>query len=232
MEFYLICRQDLFLYTDSFNSQRDGILQRLNMDLTSFSTRFNSQRDGILPYPLLAKMQGIEFQFPTGWNSTKLPLATDTRKRIQVSIPNGMKFYSYSFYPLLPKTPVSIPNGMKFYNGFTWKTWFCAFRFQFPMGWNSTKPLNHTRRQHYVSIPNGMEFYAESDGSEYPDIVCFNSQWDGFYLDTQNTLMPRTRFQFPMGWNSTFLFVLGIFLAISFQFPMGWNSTCFTKRCI
>ena len=118
------------------------------------------------------------------------------------------------------------------------------------MGWNSTKPLNHTRRQHYVSIPNGMEFYAESDGSECPDIVCFNSQWDGILPEhaledirelelfqfpmgwnsttSQKALKtPRVEFQFPMGWNSTELILRKHTLESEFQFPMGWNSTHF-----
>ena len=64
--------------------------------LTSFITQpcFNSQRDGILlDTQAQADTRQEAFQFPTGWNSTE-------RKRIQiervreVSIPNGMEFYS------------------------------------------------------------------------------------------------------------------------------------------
>ena len=53
---------------------------------------FNSQRDGILRF--WVNDLGIfisEFQFPTGWNSTKIRLTENITKG--VSIPNGMEFY-------------------------------------------------------------------------------------------------------------------------------------------
>ena len=54
-----------------------------------------------------------QFQFPTGWNSTKATKALYIRKT-EVSIPNGMEFY-IKFKYLWSKWSVSIPNGMEFY---------------------------------------------------------------------------------------------------------------------
>ena len=53
------------------------------------------------------------FQFPTGWNSTLLVI--DTRRKIPVSIPNGMEFYAERRLRYLTLA-----------------------KFQFPTGWNST----------------------------------------------------------------------------------------------
>ena len=55
-------------------------------------TSFNSQRDGILLVAILSGGAVLRFQFPTGWNSTKL---TQSKffKNPSVSIPNGMEFY-------------------------------------------------------------------------------------------------------------------------------------------
>ena len=76
---------------------------------------------------------------------------------------------------------VSIPNGMKFYfKSSTLKLYFLAF--QFPMGWNSTRPVHPAKN------------ITKS----------FNSQWDEIlqYLK-QYAISVFVKFQFPMGWNST-----------------------------
>ena len=54
-----------------FNSQRDGILRVSDYIYLDGSRGFNSQRDGILPEIKLFYTAGQEFQFPTGWNSTR-----------------------------------------------------------------------------------------------------------------------------------------------------------------
>ena len=139
------------------------------------------------------------FQFPTGWNSTLLVI--DTRKRIQVSIPNGMEFYKYIF-----------------------KTLDDLREFQFPTGWNSTKKRFFLLVHIYVSIPNGMEFYKSRlrsafyllrvsipNGMEFyssqqlpPDLLSgFNSQRDGILPNFSSTYYAEVAFQFPTGWNST-----------------------------
>ena len=142
-----------------------------------------------------------------------------------------MEFYLPSYAPSVATAKVSIPNGMEFYAGLaTWSRkrtiefqfptgWnstsraraciaFC-WRFQFPTGWNSTlyyfleivfaiAGFNSQRdgillsridifwRSRIVSIPNGMEFYRGK-----------RKLWD-----------QRKRFQFPTGWNSTWLAAL------------------------
>ena len=97
----------------SFNSQRDGILQKkeralclltkvsipngmefyaLRYDTAHPKIGFNSQRDGIL--------QKRRFS----------PHHTDI-----VSIPNGMEFYNGKPQSIITPKTVSIPNGMEFY---------------------------------------------------------------------------------------------------------------------
>ena len=61
-------------YSSCFNSQRDGILP---LFLAKFQIQiggFNSQRDGILLFYFSSIVEKIEFQFPTGWNSTYIAL--------------------------------------------------------------------------------------------------------------------------------------------------------------
>ena len=119
-----------------------------------------------------------EFQFPTGWNSTK-----NTSKTANIDI-------------------VSIPNGMEFYQ----KVIFLLERML--KGFNSQRDgiLQRYRRRAranlFVSIPNGMEFYYApllKDGSP----ACFNSQRDGILPNFSSTYYAEVAFQFPTGWNST-----------------------------
>jgi len=74
---------------------------------------FNSQRDGILHFIFLFAIQYIMFQFPTGWNSTetsagqKNAIARFNSQRDGILPQHHLKFkQSYG---------VSIPNGMEFY---------------------------------------------------------------------------------------------------------------------
>ena len=59
-------------------------------------------------------LDSLEFQFPTGWNSTK-PEHQRSRKLCEVSIPNGMEFYQFTRIKRVDRYNVSIPNGMEFY---------------------------------------------------------------------------------------------------------------------
>ena len=93
MEFYLSEVEKEFYLSDSFNSQRDGILPRAIPAAEALIARFNSQRDGILPY--------IKIFI---W-SLKI-----------VSIPNGMEFYPHDLRDECFLVGVSIPNGMEFYS--------------------------------------------------------------------------------------------------------------------
>ena len=92
MEFYANYSSGILAATEGFNSQRDGILRPLfalsllheavsipngmefyspSRTITSSGERFNSQRDGILlNAQARTAARYLEFQFPTGWNST------------------------------------------------------------------------------------------------------------------------------------------------------------------
>ena len=77
---------------DSFNSQRDGIL-RFKRRFHSFGYEFVSIPNGMEFYSLsLDACNSLQFQFPTGWNSTFL-LFLYKLSVFYVSIPNGMEFY-------------------------------------------------------------------------------------------------------------------------------------------
>ena len=135
MEFYILLR---FVSTQRrcFNSQRDGILQMRYRNARALIRSFNSQRDGILPRSRNNSTSFIQFQFPTGWNSTMLP-----RKhyvpRHRVSIPNGMEFYRISACILLDNSSFQFPTG---WNSTKPDDLGCVEieLFQFPTGWNST----------------------------------------------------------------------------------------------
>ncbi len=75
---------------------------------------FNSQRDGILRCSLNTRLVSTMFQFPTGWNSTKILIEKFLLEF--VSIPNGMEFYDMQYCIAVAKS-----------------------LFQFPTGWNSTE---------------------------------------------------------------------------------------------
>ena len=70
---------------------------------------------------------------------------------------------------------------MEFYDDFT-QIDLDSLEFQFPTGWNSTKPEHQrSRKLCEVSIPNGMEFYAARERLRR-DLESFNSQRDGILL--------------------------------------------------
>ena len=71
MEFYIVLPFLNLALLLGFNSQRDGILHKFNRHVGSDRNCFNSQRDGILRI------------IPTEHFATQ-----------EVSIPNGMEFYS------------------------------------------------------------------------------------------------------------------------------------------
>ena len=60
----------------------------------------------------------------------------------------------------LIKDYVSIPNGMEFYSS-TYYAEVANRTFQFPTGWNSTSIETIGLSVTVVSIPNGMEFYLK-----------------------------------------------------------------------
>ena len=250
----------------SFNSQRDGIL--LGWDLMAQFGRicFNSQRDGILPrsfyfacfkFTLVSIPNGMEFylarrpylclpcqfQFPTGWNSTR---SCNTHSLCKgVSIPNGMEFYALS----------GISS-------------FCIVCFNSQRDGILLRNCKRHRKKWCVSIPNGMEFYrtpgnkrhkaqqrfkSQLDGillfldiqrlcnncfnSQRDGILpskkrcktarrkCFNSQRDGILRQSFDFTSYRQKFQFPTGWNSTLAGFVLRKVVFRFQFPTGWNST-------
>ena len=62
-------------------------------DIATACGGFNSQRDGILLGKVCGKIHyEVQFQFPTGWNSTLAGFVLRAAKI--VSIPNGMEFYA------------------------------------------------------------------------------------------------------------------------------------------
>ena len=163
---------------DSFNSQRDGILQFVDLRRSWNSLRFNSQRDGILHY------QSI-------W-SLKLYV---------VSIPNGMEFYYMEVYHYARVHKFQFPTGWNSTSKAVNPSHILMF--QFPTGWNSTKRAYQSQQRNTVSIPNGMEFYRASFTTAQISIG-FNSQRDGILLKIKlSRTFTHTMFQFPTGWNST-----------------------------
>ena len=85
----------------------------------------------------------LEFQFPTGWNSTN--------KGSRVSISH----FRFQF-----------PTGWN--STVYWlRTALIRRLFQFPTGWNSTEVRWEFHPSKWVSIPNGMEFY-NIDKADFP----------------------------------------------------------------
>ena len=123
-----------------------------------------------------------KFQFPTGWNSTKDHSETTPLFRL-FQFPTGWNSTVLLYILLLLDFLVSIPNGMEFY----------------PVGVASLRSVRG------VSIPNGMEFYLSSR-SIILRLICFNSQRDGILLKTFKPFALSCMFQFPTGWNSTFVY--------------------------
>ena len=164
----------------SFNSQRDGILPSIFAKFAisslvsipngmefyvlgalrcySMSFCFNSQRDGILLDLGSDIDELIAFQFPTGWNSTEIPVE-DRCYITTFQFPTGWNSTKRRA-DVLPERGVSIPNGMEFYEMRINSHWRITLRFNsqrdgilpFCFGFFGFAIL--------VSIPNGMEFYS------------------------------------------------------------------------
>ncbi|WP_295153391.1 hypothetical protein [uncultured Campylobacter sp.] len=192
----------------------------------------------------LQNLVRFRFQFPTGWNSTNtrflfmdryeacfnsqrdgilLKYPGTIARNLEVSIPNGMEFYS----TLLDCVSTEVGFNSQRDGILRAKSAFkfpSLSPFQFPTGWNSTEITQNLLFLKKVSIPNGMEFY----------VPIFSA------------LLRLVSFQFPMGWNSTRLeperneelkrfnsqrdgilhnSCVAYYRIRQFQFPTGWNST-------
>ena len=186
-----------------------------------------------------------EFQFPTGWNSTRS--SARARKFVKVSIPNGMEFYDA---PALYKagTPkfqfptgwnsttisnlrfgilkgVSIPNGMEFYLGL-----WCLYaqeneRFNSQRDGILPRLSIRSAPSLRVSIPNGMEFYGAYLSLLVGRVRVSIPNGMEFYKKAESLREANPEFQFPTGWNSTWIHQYGRHESRQFQFPTGWNST-------
>ena len=165
--------------------------------------RFNSQRDGILHIEIFAiSIKFIEFQFPTGWNSTLCNFSISSNSSSFNSQRDGiLLFYAGA---LLCYFAVSIPNGMEFYNDR--RPCFCHWRkFQFPTGWNSTPSDAYIGRARMkFQFPTGWNSTISASSLKYAKCR-FNSQRDGILRAASFCSFPCQLFQFPTGWNSTIL---------------------------
>ena len=142
MEFYpSLC--SLGYDGNRFNSQRDGIFYASHQSSLKIAiTRFNSQRDGILR-TWLNYLGRLVKSFNSQRDGILLTADRIRFSKQNVSIPNGMEFYSKNFIFILLLSP-----------------------FQFPTGWNSTFALAlRSRPFSFVSIPNGMEFYRANSSA-------------------------------------------------------------------
>ena len=168
-------------------------------------------------------MYSVEFQFPTGWNSTNL--MTKISKKMVVSIPNGMEFY-WEF--------------IVFFNKFT--------SFQFPTGWNSTQGTSRILAGDEVcfnSQRDGILLNGRAITHRRVILFQFPTGWNSTG-GSSNYHSKFRAFQFPTGWNSTLRSLIRMALVIvsipngmefyhvygraiasfeAFQFPTGWNST-------
>ena len=104
----------LIQYQKRFNSQRDGILPCSCLLLLAICAGFNSQRDGILPKTLILSTENFMFQFPTGWNSTRI-YGNDEKYLTRFQFPTGWNSTETSHRCSATECRVSIPNGMEFY---------------------------------------------------------------------------------------------------------------------
>ena len=142
-----------------------------------------------------------------------------------VSIPNGMEFYLFKTSIIAVKILVSIPNGMEFYQG-------CRSYRRLSRCFNSQRDrillrlMRFYLRLNFVSIPNGMEFYQSFLPQAAFYICCFNSQRDGILLFYANHLCTASRrVSIPNGMEFYIRVWLDGISDVWFQFPTGWNST-------
>ena len=141
----------------------------------------------------------LEFQFPTGQNSTVL--LCKVSKALTSFNSQRDRILPYLISPQPPNQGVSIPNGIEFYK----RLLLC------PIG------------SSFVSIPNGIEFYFNPNifklrlngfnsqrdrilrkgATHTTRLSCFNSQRDRILLKLNGGKVEPMRFQFPTGQNST-----------------------------
>ena len=175
MEFYLY----IFVHeptTNGFNSQRDGILQK------------SDRQGGLFDF---------EFQFPTGWNSTKNEVLSlrwsdgfNSQRDGILLIPEVMKKDITLFqFPTGWNSTIGVRDRkFRIVASFNSQrdgilrsaslSQYAPFKFQFPTGWNSTYKESIDEMNDTVSIPNGMEFYPLLNGA-WNSWSSFNSQRDG-----------------------------------------------------
>ena len=139
----------------------------------------------------------LEFQFPTGWNSTKNWKYPIEQKDSFNSQRDGilLDFLAASFIPILS---VSIPNGMEFYR---------------------TLNLGGERRKSFNSQRDGILLMIFSWA--LPILDSFNSQRDGILPPTLEIRPGYKLFQFPTGWNSTKGFFLWPIRSSHVSIPNG-----------
>ena len=167
------------VYDLSFNSQRDGILRgRKNYFCHSEIVSIPNGMEFYIK-EIRKQMETIEFQFPTGWNSTLMislrliwtPWSFNSQRDgiLPILFSSEIKrFFSFN----------SQRDGILrlwFFNSFSART------FQFPTGWNSTLRF--------------LQYLSRSSS--------FNSQRDGILPTLDRLTVIRCGFQFPTGWNST-----------------------------
>ena len=161
-----------------FNSQRDGILPGAAAFEMSAEDRFNSQRDGILRKQIQTCKNRLEFQFPTGWNSTVSTPRPLSAPRSFNSQRDGILLY------ILPSVEARV-------------------KFQFPTGWNSTDTgAAIYKLSNAFQFPTGWNSTKHKRFSTIP-AFCFNSQRDGILHNPYAVSNSDRKFQFPTGWNST-----------------------------
>ena len=135
MEFYAICRlrlcgSGLFQFPTGWNStvarESDG---------ASYQS-FNSQRDGILQWTTRDIPIHSAFQFPTGWNSTEMRLSkAEFEKLFQFPTGWNSTILFCSMSGILSSSFNSQRDGILQHRA---RQLARQRRFQFPTGWNST----------------------------------------------------------------------------------------------
>ena len=156
MEFYHI-GADFNVGGCSFNSQRDGILPS-GIKKAKRVQNFVSIPNGMEFYKVknVFEVTNVEFQFPTGWNSTKWN--TNRRyKKFRFQFPTGWNstcgFFRQS---LLFDSFNSQRDGIL--RLFSNKFRYIQYSFQFPTGWNSTRifPLFLAKFESFNSQRDGI----------------------------------------------------------------------------
>ena len=105
------------------------------------ATCFNSQRDGILRSSLFNIVRAGNVSIPNGMEFYSNSIFLWNSLRL-VSIPNGMEFYKTCITAVEMNAIVSIPNGMEFYFN-RYESSSDLLVFQFPTGWNSTRSFQN-----------------------------------------------------------------------------------------